>query len=174
MFKTILVATDGSEHADKAVEIASDLAGKYDAKLIIFHALLSGDRAEQLRHWAEVEHIVPTRWGSIATALGDIPLAKAPHGGDQPPYLTSTAAEAVGDQLLKGAKRVAREKGVKDIESTAAEGDPASEILKAAGQKGADLIVMGSRGLSDLKGLLVGSVSHKVAHLAECTCLTVR
>jgi len=33
---------------------------------------------------------------------------------------------------------------------------------------------MGTRGLSDLKGLFVGSVSHKVSHLADCSCITVR
>jgi len=37
-----------------------------------------------------------------------------------------------------------------------------------------DMIVMGSRGLSDLAGLLVGSVSHKVTNMAPCTCITVR
>jgi nucleotide-binding universal stress UspA family protein len=45
-YKTILAATDGSEHARKAVELASDLAKKYEAKLILIHVLLSGDRAE--------------------------------------------------------------------------------------------------------------------------------
>ena len=37
-----------------------------------------------------------------------------------------------------------------------------------------DAIVIGSRGLSDIKGLFLGSVSHKVGHLAECTCITVK
>ena len=37
-----------------------------------------------------------------------------------------------------------------------------------------DMIVMGRRGLSDLQGLLMGSVSHKVSHLADCACLTVK
>jgi nucleotide-binding universal stress UspA family protein len=35
------------------------------------------------------------------------------------------------------------------------------------------MIFLGSRGLGDAKGLLMGSVSHKVAHLAECTCVSV-
>jgi len=36
------------------------------------------------------------------------------------------------------------------------------------------MIVMGSRGLSDFKGLLLGSISHKVSAQAECTCVTVK
>ena len=54
------------------------------------------------------------------------------------------------------------------------EGDPASAILAVAKEADADLIVMGRRGLGDLAGLLLGSVSQKVTHLAECACLTVR
>ena len=53
-------------------------------------------------------------------------------------------------------------------------GNPADEIVEFAKQKQIDLIVMGSRGLSDIKGLFLGSVSHKVSHLAECTCITVK
>jgi nucleotide-binding universal stress UspA family protein len=55
-----------------------------------------------------------------------------------------------------------------------ADGDPAQSILHLAKERGVDTIVMGSRGLSDIKGLFVGSVSHKINHLAECTCITVK
>ena len=47
-------------------------------------------------------------------------------------------------------------------------------ILAAAEHENADMIVMGSRGMGDLKGLFVGSVSNKVSHLAPCTCVTVK
>lgn len=46
-------------------------------------------------------------------------------------------------------------------------------ILAHAEQLGVDTIVMGSRGLSDLKGLVSGSVSHRVAHAARCTVITL-
>jgi nucleotide-binding universal stress UspA family protein len=53
-------------------------------------------------------------------------------------------------------------------------GDPAKEILSVAAEEHADIIIMGRRGMGDLAGLLLGSVSHKVSHLAECACLTVK
>jgi nucleotide-binding universal stress UspA family protein len=54
------------------------------------------------------------------------------------------------------------------------DGDPVKEILRQAEEDSANLIVMGSRGLGDLQGLLMGSVSHKVNHLAKQTCITVK
>jgi nucleotide-binding universal stress UspA family protein len=53
-----------------------------------------------------------------------------------------------------------------------AEGSPVERILLAA--EDADMIFLGSRGLSGAKGLLMGSVSHKVANLADRTCVTVK
>lgn len=53
-------------------------------------------------------------------------------------------------------------------------GTVAHEIIEAAGATGASLIVMGTRGLSDWQGLILGSVAHKVVHLAECPVLVVR
>ncbi len=63
---------------------------------------------------------------------------------------------------------------MKDIQSLVEDGDAARQILECAKRQNADLIIVGSRGLSDLKGLLMGSVSHKVSELAKCTCITVK
>ncbi|HXN01259.1 MAG TPA: universal stress protein [Candidatus Dormibacteraeota bacterium] len=53
-------------------------------------------------------------------------------------------------------------------------GHAAREIVDTARSQGADLIVMGSRGLSDIGGLFVGSVTHKVLQLAHVPVLVVR
>ena len=89
-------------------------------------------------------------------------------------HYDTQVAQAIGDYLLQSSKRVAAERGVKEVKGVVTDGDPAKAILDCAKIEGADLIVIGSRGLGDLKGLLVGSVSHKVCQLADCTCITVR
>jgi nucleotide-binding universal stress UspA family protein len=73
------------------------------------------------------------------------------------------------------ATRLKRE-GIKTDEKvvTAASGRVVPEILAAAEAASADLIVVGSRGLSDFSGLLVGSVSHKLIQHAHCPVLVVR
>ncbi len=53
-------------------------------------------------------------------------------------------------------------------------GYAAREIVSDAQEHGADVIVMGSRGRSDLAGLVLGSTAHKVIHLADRPVLVVR
>ena len=53
-------------------------------------------------------------------------------------------------------------------------GEPGRLIVEKANQIDADLIVLGSQGHSDLSGILIGSVSHRVTHLARCATLVVR
>jgi len=57
---------------------------------------------------------------------------------------------------------------------TLLDGDPAQRVLEHAERESVDCIVMGSRGLSDVKGLILGSVSHKVSNRAACTCISVK
>ena len=68
----------------------------------------------------------------------------------------------------------ARQSGVSAIQTVVQEGDPAQTILQVARERHADMIVMGSRGLGDVGGFLLGSVSHKVSSLAECTCIIIK
>ena len=174
MFRTILVATDGAAHAEKAVELAGDIAEKYGARLVLLHVLLHGHIPEALRHMAEIEHMVPTAQPPPA-ALAPVPelmehIARA--GADT--RAMRQVFVALGDQILGRAERTARKKGVRDIATRVEDGDPARRIIECAKAEDADLIVLGSRGLGDLEGLFMGSVSHKVSHLAECSCVTVK
>ena len=150
MISTILVPTDGSEHATKAVRFAADLAQKYGAQIILLHVVSdwgSGRVPDELRGYARMEHVEITE---------------------------RDLRRGAADEILRRAQEAAAAAGVQSIETMIEDGAPAPRILNRAKAAGADLIVMGSRGLGDLQGLLLGSVSHKVSHLAECTCITVR
>jgi nucleotide-binding universal stress UspA family protein len=79
----------------------------------------------------------------------------------------------VADGLLKRAARDALANGV-DVETHVREGDPADVIIDVANEQHADLIVVGSRGLTGIKRYLLGSVSTKVSHHAPCSVMIVR
>ena len=69
-------------------------------------------------------------------------------------------------------KKLLEESGV-EHEVLILEGDPAQAIIEAEQDEKCDLIVMGTRGLSDFKGMALGSVSHKVLNAAGCMVLIV-
>jgi len=79
----------------------------------------------------------------------------------------------VYERIVADVAKEAEQRGVETVAALVEEGDPAATILAAADRQGADLIVMGGRGMSDLAGLVIGSVSHKVLHLAKRPCLIV-
>jgi nucleotide-binding universal stress UspA family protein len=79
----------------------------------------------------------------------------------------------VADAVLKRAADEALAKGV-EVETHAREGVPAEVIIAVAHEQQAELIVVGSRGLTGLKRYLLGSVSSKVSHHAPCSVMIVR
>jgi nucleotide-binding universal stress UspA family protein len=177
MFKTILTATDGSDHSGLAVALAADLAAKYDAKLVLLNVVDNRELTPTQKHLADVEY------GEMLRAK--VPSAKIenmPGMGFQGvrPVIIEYAGinahirETLAEGILKKAVARAKAKGAKTIDTRVEFGDAAPSIIAVAKDIDADLIVLGSRGLSDLKGLLLGSVSHKVANLAEVPVITVK
>ena len=148
MIKKILVPTDGSGHAEKAVNYASDLALKYDAGLYLMHAVQESKIPDGFEEFLKAEKI-------------EKPEVQV--------YL-----EKVGKEIVEAAKMKAKSKGLDNVETKIMIGDPTDEILKFAKTKDIDLIVLGSRGLGGIKSMFLGSVSSKVCNQADCTCMTVR
>ena len=81
---------------------------------------------------------------------------------------------ALGDKIIAAAGDEARGRGIETIKGAVVEGDPAERIIEYAKEHDVDIIVIGSRGLGTFKGLLLGSVSDKVSHRADRTCVIVR
>jgi nucleotide-binding universal stress UspA family protein len=147
MIKNILVATDGSTAANRAVDLAADMAVKYECSLTILNVVRDMQLPPELVKMAEVENL----------SLRD--------GG-----LLKFLAEKV---LNKAAER-AKKKGAKEVRTTVVQGDPATAIIKQAKRRKADLIIMGTRGLGKVKEAFLGSVSRKVCNLSQMNCLTVK
>lgn len=160
MIKHILLATDGSEHSQRAADLAADLAAKYSARLTILHVLLKGRVPQELRDLSDVE------------APEQPPMALGGHYIDA--ELPREVCVDIGEKILAGARDRAAAYGVSDVEASWVDGPAADRIIEAARDCGADLIVMGTRGLGDLKGLMVGSTSHKIMQLFDGNVLTVR
>ena len=79
----------------------------------------------------------------------------------------------VAEEILQTAENRARGQGAMQVRTSIGVGHPAEAIVAHAKAEEADLIMMGRRGLGSVSGLLMGSVSNKVAHLSECACMTI-
>jgi nucleotide-binding universal stress UspA family protein len=145
LFKTIVVGTDGSHTAAEAVARAARLAANADAKL---HVVTAYPRASA------------ASWGyAIGTPAVSADFAE----------LEAQAREQASTVLQQVKQRVASD--VADIELHARAGDAADVILDIAEEQGADLIVVGNRGMTGARRFLLGSVPNKVAHHAMCDVL---
>ena len=77
------------------------------------------------------------------------------------------------DRMLHGALKLFENAGL-EVEKVTLQGDIAKSIIEYAGEHDIDLIVMGTRGLGNVKGMLLGSVSNKVIHQTHCPVTIVK
>ena len=146
MFRSIVVGTDGSETAQKAVVAAVGLAA------------LTGATLEIVSAYEPVSNQPPRR-REARQATPDVE------------WMVNRRAE-VDATLQEGAER-ARAGGVA-AKTYAREGDPADAILDVAEELGADLIVVGNRGMTGARRFLLGSVPNRVSHHAPCAVMIIR
>lgn len=172
MFKNVLVATDGSGTSEQAVEVAAGLAAACGAKLTIVHVAPHMVQLEDVERSAASSEFPPDVREEIKRvhdAVSGVELSiYAPVPAPQ------SAVDFMGNALLQHAEGKAKAAKAKDVSVVLGHGDAADEIADAAARSKADLIVIGSRGLSELGGLVMGSVSHKVMHLVDCPCMIVK
>jgi nucleotide-binding universal stress UspA family protein len=148
--KCILAAVDGSEGSMRAVEFAANLAAKFQTELILVAAV----ERETLPDFA----------------LMDIQRDQVRSGSGT----SGGIAEGLARDALNQARKRALTCGAGSVRSEIRFGDAADEVLRFQKQSGADLIVVGSRGRSRLTGLLLGSVSQKIANAAPCAVAIAR
>lgn len=146
----ILLAVDGSEHAQRAAALAGELSHKLEAKVDVVHVL------------PEDEFHSP----GLHTYIDDYPQIEQ--------YFETrlTALKQRGSNLVLAAARQVEDAGGEVGEEEVAVGDPAEEIVTMAKRTQADCIIMGRRGLGKFRGLALGSVSHKVGNLTDKTLIT--
>jgi nucleotide-binding universal stress UspA family protein len=145
MFSSIVVGTDGSDTAKEAVRQSVELAKSVGASI----DLVSAYEPVTTTRLREERREVPPDMEWMINPREDV------------------------NATLKDAAAEIEEQGV-EISTFAREGDPADAILDVAEERGADLIVVGNRGMTGAKRFLLGSVPNKVSHHAPCSVLIIR
>lgn len=147
MISSIVVGFDGSDAAERALQMGCELAAKFDAHLEVSHTPLD----ETVTFAAEA-----ISGFYVGTSVPQDELLRE-------------AAEKVGAR----AKAIAAAAGVADVEVHIGHGDPVECVLARATVANADLIVTGRRGLGSVKGLFLGSTSQSISKNASCAVMTV-
>jgi nucleotide-binding universal stress UspA family protein len=142
MIQTVAVGTDGSETAEKAVDFAFDVAEKFGAKVVIASSYKPVSEDKIRREQREAPEDI--QWSINPTQ--DV------------------------DSALGAAAERAKERGLQTV-TEAREGDPADVLCDIAEAHGADLLVVGNKGM---QRRVLGSVPNSVSHKAPCSVVIVK
>jgi nucleotide-binding universal stress UspA family protein len=140
MISTVAVGTDGSETASRAVEVAADMARRYDAKLVLLSAFTASGRAPV----------------NLSGSAREVQWTFSPMAG-------------LNEQLERTEAEL-RENGL-DVSTLVEQGEPGDVLVRLAEQCGADVLVIGNKGM---QRRVLGSVPNTVTHKAACSVLVVK
>lgn len=147
MITKILLGADGSEHAKQAAQFAGSLAQKFEAEIVMVYV--------------------------FNPAVVPVPFVGLPEAALYLETNMGQYADAIRCAVQKETGKLLEEMGVR-FRTRFEIGHPADQIVRVAEDEKVDLIVMGSRGLSEWNAILLGSVSDGVLHHAHCPVLIVR
>ncbi len=145
MIRRIVVATGGSEWSDHALRYALDFAARYRVEEVV------------------VVYVVPPTAKMTVDPMGMVVLPPTPEA----------LSSAAGREVLARAEAEAHARGM-PCRTLLKEGPVADQIVRVASEERADLVVVGSRGLTGIRRLLLGSISSEVAVKALCPVLIVK
>ena len=148
MIKKILLAIDGSQSADHALDFGLDLAMKYSAEVMIISVIDSPQSSLVVKGML----YAPTSTQKYLKKLRDF--------HEKILLEASNKTKKISPELKVSIKLL--------------EGRPDDKIVERAKKESIDLIVLGSRGLGGIKGFVLGSVSDRVADEASCPVLIVK
>jgi nucleotide-binding universal stress UspA family protein len=142
MIQTVAVGTDGSETAEKAVDFAFDVAERFGAKVVIASSYKPVTEDKVRRDQRDAPEDI--QWSINPTQ--DV------------------------DSALGAAAERAKGRGIQTV-TEAREGDPADVLCDIAEAHGADLLVVGNKGM---QRRVLGSVPNSVSHKAPCSVVIVK
>lgn len=145
MFNAMLVPIDGSEYSRNALQLAVSLASGENPVIHLLNIPETPPTGAEMNRWAA-----------------------NPDFYDNRPEVEKQAID-----LLKNVRGEINREDIR-IECHVHWMPPAQAIVEAASEFGVEAIIMGSRGLGNVKGMLLGSVSHKVLHIADCRVVLIR
>ena len=155
VFHKILVPLDGSEHSDRALTTALQIAKNFNSEITLLHV-----------YSVTVTPVVipePTTLNPTG-----VPIATSAEVSKM-----VDAARDAGKKILADGEQKVRAESV-PVETSLREGNSPQEIVKAAKEGQFDLIVIGARGIHRLRDLLMGSVTEGVVKHASCSVLVVK
>jgi nucleotide-binding universal stress UspA family protein len=142
MVNTVAVGTDGSETATKAVEFAVDLAKRYGARLVVISSYRPVSETQVFKDQADAPQEV--QWEiNPEQEVNDILAQAESHG------------HAAG----------------LEVTTIATQGNPADVLITQSAEQGADIIVVGNKGM---QRRILGSVPNTIAHKADCSVVIVK
>ncbi|GAB4419411.1 MAG: universal stress protein [Thermodesulfovibrionales bacterium] len=153
--KKILIAVDEFKGSKRALEVFLDMSPRVESVVLL--------NVQQLGGRSAMHYISDTDWSTLNEML-----SKTFEGSD-----VKEAMDRKSEMILGYAKKFLEDHGVSGIKTLVKRGYAAEEIINAAREEGADMIIIGSRG-KRMHSLLLGSVSREVANSAEIPVLIAR